>query len=203
MVSSQEQGGFEQRIIIPQREKREYPKIELGNREDYKYFPAERVSSVLSGFGYGENMMRVHALYLHKNNSQAVGVWLATQEEGHFIGKPLLRGVEQDEAIAQTLLVALALANRIPQGKSPRLTFVDTEKRDAVIPPFDLNTIVLIGESEKLRELIGYGEVRCGERILTQGYVGGVLLDNRLGERLLDKTRRQQENAVTIFPFQG
>lgn len=200
MASPQER--FDQKPTIPQREKRKYPKIELGDKEDYIYFSQEQVYSVLLGFGYGENMMRVHALYLHKDNSQAVGVWYAQQEEGHFKGRPVLRGVEQAEAIAQTLLVALTLANKVPEGKTVRLTSVDLDYRNTAIPPVDLNTVVLLGESEKEHEITGYGEVRCGERILTQGYVGGALLDNRLGERLLDRTRRQQENAITLFPFQ-
>jgi len=201
MVASQE--GFEPKPIIPQREKREYPKIELGVPEDYDYFSAERVAGVLSGFGYGENMMRVHALYLNKENSQAVGVWRATQEEGHFKDNPVLRGVEQTEAVAQTLLAALVLANKIPEGRAVRLGSIDFDYPSAAIPPLDLNTIVLFGDSLKEREIIGYGEVRCGSNILSQGYISGTLLENRTSERLLERTRTQQANAVTIFPFQG
>jgi len=194
---------LESKPAIPQREKGQYPRIELGNPEDYNYFPAEQVSSVLAGFGYGENMMRVHALYLHKSNSQAVGVWCAIQEEGHFIDKPVLRGVEQAEAIGQTLLVALVLANKIPEGRAIRLGSIDFDYPSAAIPPVDFNTIVLFGDSLKEREIIGYGEVRCGPNILSQGYISGTLLENRTSERLLERTRTQQANAVTIFPFQG
>ena len=201
MVASQE--GFEPKPIIPQREKREYPKVELGDIKDYRYFSAEQVSSVLSGFGYGENMMRVHALYLHEDNSQAVGVWRATQEDGHFKDNPVLRGVEQAEAVAQTLLAALVLASKVPQDKTVRLTSIDLDFRSTAIPPLDLNTIVLLGHSEKEHEVISYGEVRSGPNILSQGYVSGAVIDTKLGERLLERTRRQQANAVTLFPFQG
>lgn len=193
----------QERLIIAPREKRVYPTIELGNPEDYRYFSAEQVSSVLSGFGYGENMMRVHALYLHDNHSQAVGVWRASQEDGHFKDNPVLRGVEQAEAVAQTLLVALVLANKVPEGKSVRLTSLDLDYRNTAIPPVDLNTVVLIGASEKEHEVAIYGEVRRGANILSQGYISGAILDVRLSERLLERTRRQQENAVNLFPFQG
>lgn len=202
MTASQER--LEPKPIIPQREKREYPKIELGNREDYKYFSAEQVSSVLSGFGYGENMMRVHALYLHKDNSKAVGVWRATQEDGHFINKPVLRGVEQYEAVAQTLLVALVLADKIPpEGKSVRLSSVGFDNAKPAIPPVELNTVLLFGDIEDEHNLTGYGEVRRGTNILSQGYVSGAILDRGFSEALLARTQRQQKNAVNLFPFQG
>ncbi len=51
--------------------------------------------------------------------------------------------------------------------------------------------------------LPSYGEVRCGPNILSQGYISGAVLNTKLGEKLLERTRRQQSNAVTIFPFQG
>jgi hypothetical protein len=190
---------------IPQREKPEYPKIELGAKEDYIYFSQRQVYPILLRFGYGENMRRVNTLYLSKDKSKAVGVWCAIQEEGHFIDNPVLRGVEQAEAIGQTLLVALVLANKIPEGKSVRLTSIDLDYPSTAIPPVDLDTVIMLGEFEKDKraEITGYGEVRCGENILSQGYVSGVLLDNKLAERLLEKTRRQQGNAITLFPFQG
>lgn len=197
------QERFEQSgVIIPQREKRDYPKVELGNPGDYNYFSAEKVSSVFAGFGYGENMMRVHALYLHKDGSQAVGVWRATQEEGHFKDNPVLRGTEQAEAVAQTLLVALVLANKVPEGKSVRLASIDLEYKNTAIPPVDLNTVVLLGESEKEHEVLSYGEVRRGANILSQGYVSGTILEIETSQRLLERTRRQQQNAVALFPFQ-
>lgn len=194
---------LEPKSIVPPREKREYPKIELGYIEDYTYFSQEQVYSILSGFGYGEKMRRVNAVYINKDGLKAVGVWCAIQEEGHFKDRPVLRGVEQAESIGQTLLVALVLGNKVPEGQSPRLTSVEIDYRNAAIPPVDLNTVVLIGESEKEHELVGYGEVRCGGNILSQAYVSGAILDNRLSERLLDRTARQQANAVALFPFQG
>lgn len=202
-MSLQQERSERQPTILP-REKRDYPKIELGNPEDYIYFSTERVSSVLAGFGYGENMMRVHALYLHEDNSQAVGVWHATQEEGHFKDNPVLRGVEQAEAIAQTLLVALILANKVPEGKSVRLASIDLDYKNTAIPPVDLNTVVLLGEeSGKGRNVISYGELFLGPNILSQGYVRGTIMETRTSERLLDTVRRQQANSVTLFPSQG
>lgn len=195
MAASQEQ------VPTPQREKRDYPKIELGNPEEYIYVPREQVQSVLVGFGYGENMMRVHAMYLSPDGSHAVGVWQATQDNGHFVGQPVLRGVEQTEAIAQTLLVAAVLTERVPEGTSPRLTWQDVENKSTAIPPVELNTVVLFCYSGNARDLIGYGEVRLGNAILTQGYIGGVLLRQDLSERMLERIKRQQATAVNPFPL--
>ncbi|OGH13254.1 MAG: hypothetical protein A2687_03880 [Candidatus Levybacteria bacterium RIFCSPHIGHO2_01_FULL_38_26] len=185
------------------REGQEYPNIEIGDPREYSYFSREQVSSVLSGFGYGENMMRVHGLYLNTDRSISVGIWNATQEEGHFIEKPVLRGVEQAESIAQTMLASLVLAERMPQGQSVRLTSIDVDYRNAAIPPIELNTIVLLNESENSRAVTCYGEVRCGDSMLSQGFVRGALLDRSISERLLERTARQQSGRTNLFTFKG
>lgn len=183
--------------------KSEYPNIELGKPEDYRYVSQAEVAAALEAFGYGPSMRRVHALYLNQDGSQAVGVWLASQEEGHFIGNPVLRGVEQAEAIGQTLLLALHFTGKIPPEMTPRLRLINIEYRDGAIPPVGLNTVVQLGNPESPHQLIGFGQVRCGDTILTQGYVGGTLLPQTLGEKMLARIKRRQANAVTRFPLQG
>lgn len=184
---------------------KEQRKIELGDVKDYRYIPLEEVTAALKAFGYGPSKRRVDALYISKNGSKAVGVWRPTEEifEGHFDGEPVLRGVEQAEAVGQTLLLKKYFAGEIPEGMSPRLTSVDLAYRNAAVPGIDINIAVEEVSSGKPIELVGFGQVLAGKKVLSEGYISGVMLPIELSRRLLNRTKEQQANAVPQFPLRG
>ncbi len=178
--------------------------IEFGDIEDYRYISEKKVTAALEAFGYGFSKRRVDALYISKDGLKAVGVWRPTDEifEGHFEGNPVLRGVEQAEAIGQTLLLQQHFTGKIPAGMSPRLTSVEITYKNAAVPGIDINIVVEEVVAGKQNELVGYGQALAGTKILSEGYIGGVMLPEAISRRLLDRTIRQQANEVPQFPLQ-
>lgn len=179
--------------------------IELGDIESYRYIPQKEIALVLEGFGYGLSKRRVNALYVSEDGSKAVGVWRPTDEifEGHFEGELVLRGVEQAEAIGQTLLLMEHFGGKIPKGMSPRLTFVDLAYINAAVPGIDINIAVEEVSSGKPNKLLGFGQVFAGKKLLSEGYIGGVMLPVDISRKLLKRTKEQQANAVPQFSLRG
>lgn len=179
------------------------PQIELGNPADYRYIGAADVSAALTGYGYGDNMKRVQALYISPDASHAVGVWRAPVElfEGHFIDNPVVRGVEQPEAIGQTLLAFMHFTGKIPAESSPRLTAIDMKHTNAAVPPADLNVVVATVPTDVKRGVMAFGRVLSGDRVISEGFVSGIVVPNRASVSGLERVKEQQATEVPIFPL--
>lgn len=166
------------------------PEIEPGEPGDYSLVSSDSVAQILGEeFHYGPSKRYVDAIYVHKELPQAVGVLRVTDElcEGHFVGNPIMRGVDQAEAIAQTLLLLGKLKGNISDGQSPRLSVIDMKYANPAVPGMVLNIVVSKGD----KPMSGFGRIYNGARLISEGRIGGDVMDSELSQRLLDRARRQ------------
>lgn len=184
---------------------RVFPEIELGDPSEYQYIEREEVSRVLGEeFNYGPSKRLVDELYLSPDGKIAVGVLRVTEEicEGHFEGNPLMRGVDQVEAAAQTHLLRLRFSGELPQGQSPRFGAIEefTFKNPAV-PGMDLNIIAVAAPEGGLN---GFARIATGAnngKVISEGFVSGSFMPDALSTRMLDRARRQI--TPPLFPRKG
>lgn len=174
---------------------------ELGDKEEYTYFPKEVVSEVLGAFGYGPTKKWVDAMYIGPDQSIGVGVLRVTERrcQDHF---GVLRGVDQAEALAQALLLLYKFTGDLPADQRPimkELESVDFNR--PVVPGIDLNLVV--------KKLPSRGHYFSGEGWALRGdsvsvhlsAIVGLVLSAPSLERYLAGEKRDQENSSPRFPL--
>lgn len=174
------------------------PPIEIGDKDEYRYISTVETSKALELYGYGPKKRFVDALYISPDNSKAVGVLRVTEEHcvDHFVGNPVFRGVDELEAIAQTLLLLKHFSGEIGEGYTPRLEKSTVFPKWPVIPPVDVNIVVAkLGDGS----FGGYGRILCGETVVVEGIVAGSLLSKELGGRIISRRKRNQDNSPSLF----
>lgn len=175
--------------------------IELGDPTSYLYISHREVTSALEEFGYGPTKRFVDALYIAPDQQLGVGVLQVTQErcEDHFVNRPILRGVDQIEAMGQTLLLLLHFTGRIQEDHGPLFKAAEEVKWELpAVPPVDLNIVVKILETQG-SQVTAYSQVMCGETIIARGMVSGVLAPRRAVNILCERRLRVQFRTVPLF----
>ena len=167
------------------------------NPENYRYIPRSEVSEALDAFGYGSTKKFVDALYIHPDGNSGVGVLKVTEEhcKDHF---GLLRGVDQGEAIAQTLLLLHKFVTGIPDGQSPLLEHAEVDLKNPALPGSVLNITVNETSSDE-NSFTGQGAITSGNKITAQGVVSGRVISTELLTRLIERSKRQQVGTRSRF----
>lgn len=179
--------------------------IEDRDREQkYRYVSTTEVRQAFEHFGYGPTKRYVDALYV--GDGQVVGVLKVTPEhcEGHFEGQPVLRGVDQIEALGQTYLLSQYVQGRIPENLGP--LFAEVNKvhfKNPARPGAILNMYVEEIPTDKTSDNVfsARGRIISGEVLISEvESFSGAMLPTALLPRLMDRSERQQ--ASTPSPFQ-
>lgn len=166
----------------------------------YRYISTAEVSQALEGFGYGPSKKYVDALYIRSDEKQGVGVLKINEEHcrDHF---GLFRGVDQGEAVAQTLLLLHKFIVGIPDGQSPLLQEITVNVNNPVSPDAVLNMSVEIGDPEG-NVFSGNGKILSGEIEISRVNVRGRILSSDLLQKLIERSMKAQRKSPTRFSIQ-
>jgi 3-hydroxyacyl-[acyl-carrier-protein] dehydratase len=178
----------------------------MGNetfRQEYRYIPPQEVAQALERFGYGPEKRFVDALYIRGNEKEGIGVLEVTEAhcKDHFVGDPILRGVDQIEAAAQTLLLLGVFTTGIPEGYGPLFSSLgQTEFKNPVVPGSVLNIHVEQEESQSNNVFWGKARIVSGEaEIVRIDELYGAIMPIALRDRLLARSVRSQQRTPSRF----
>lgn len=178
-----------------------FPRPDFADKENYRYVSQTEVASVLESFGFAPERRMVDAFYLSPDGKAFIGVLRINQErcEGHLIGNPIFQGVLGPEAIAQTWILGKIFTGELdPQTQSVRFEQLeDVRFRHSMYPDVDVNIVV----RELPEQRAAYGQVICGERVMTDGIFRAVIIDKTVGRANAEKRKRMQETSSPIFPL--
>lgn len=176
--------------------------VELGDREQYQYIPRADVSEALEGFGYGDRMKAVDAMYISPDGKIGVGVKHFRKEdyEDHFRGQEVVRGVDGAETMAQALLLLEHFNNRIPQGRVPLLRRTTVDPKFPIIPDVDVNIVVTSSQNEG--EFVGHARTIIGETVVSEAIISGALVEKRALDIGIKRRQAVQARTPLLFPPQ-
>jgi hypothetical protein len=177
------------------------PRQEGGeNLGEYRYVARNEITQALDQYGYGPTKKYVDALYVHESGNKGVGLLHITDDHcrDHF---GVFRGVDQAEAMGQTLLLVHHFTAGIPAGHSPLLRHMTVGYENPALPNMLLNIIVRKGESDH-RGFTGDGIVFSGDIVLSKGSVQGRMIRTDTLAKLLQRSRKIQERSHVVFPFE-
>ena len=184
--------------------------VENGEEEQkYRYVSTTEVRKAFEHFGYGPSKRYVDALYISEDGKKAVGVLKVTEEQckDHFEGQPVLRGVDQIEALGQTYLLSQYLQGRIPKNLGPLFAEVDkVHFKNPARPGAVLNMHVEEIPTDKTSGNVfsARGRIMSGEVLISEiESFSGALLPIALLPRLMDRSARQQASTSSPFQIQG
>lgn len=183
--------------------------IETGDVSQYRYYSHDEVIKALGEIGYGSKKMLVDAFYLHETKNIGIGVLLVTPErcEDHF---DILRGVDQTEASAQSLLLFLKFKGLIEGNKKP--LFAEIENYKFLLPviadlqnpgnPAQLNLVVTpLDQNDPLEG--GLVESVIGDNVVSRGTIMANQMDTDAFSAMFRRRMSLQRRYQPQFPYQG
>lgn len=187
--------------VLEKQEGKDRPqyRIELGEREGYRYVPKADVKAALLLFGLGESKQMVDAVYIAKDLSKAIGVLQVKKEEDHLIGNPIFQGVLGAEAMAQTWILWKMFAGQMNDRQTARFKGLDKVRfRHALYPGAVVNiAITNLPDPDK-----AYGQILLGKTVLTEAELEAVVIEKDQAEDNAKRRKKIQESTKPLFPFQ-
>lgn len=180
---------------------------ENGEKEKtYRYIPTAEITKAFEHFRYGPSKRYVDALYVSEDGKHVVGVLRVTEEhcEGHFDGEPILRGVDQIEAFAQTYLLGQYVLGRIPQELGPLFAEAKASFKNPVKPGAILNMYAeQVDMDQSSNVFAARGRTLSGDVVISEMEISGAMLPTTLLPRLIARSARQQSSVPSKFPING
>lgn len=179
--------------------------VEDGEGEQkYRYVSVAEVTEAFEHFRYGPSKRYVDAVYVSEDGKHAVGVLRVTEAhcEGHFEGEPILRGVDQIEAFAQTYLLGQYALGRIPQELGPLFAEAHASFKNPVKPGAILNMYVeQVDAGQSGNVFSAKGKTLSGDVLISEMEISGAMLPTALLPRLIARSARQQAGTPPKFPI--
>lgn len=171
--------------------------------QKYRYVSTAEVADAFEHFRYGPSKRYVDAVYVSADGKQAVGVLKVTEAhcEGHFDGEPILRGVDQIEAFAQTYLLGQYALGRIPQELGPLFAEAHASFKNPVRPGAVLNMYVGQVDDQGSNIFSAKGKTLSGDVVVSEMEISGAMLPIAILPRLIARSARQQASIPPKFPI--
>lgn len=170
---------------------------ELQKPSAYSSFSKDQVSRSLSELGYGPSKKLVDSFYLYAHDLIGVGVLTVTHEHclDHF---QVFRGVDQVEAVAQTLILMYKFSGNLENNQRPLFKSIQGFEFDLpVVEGAVLNFLVRSIVSDEFK---GEGQVLVGKEVIAGGIIQGAAITEEFVERYMERRRRIQTRTSPLFP---